>query len=157
VGVHSPDLRNASISSKVEVEQCFWEDLTGYPTEKNAEMLRRIILASSNQGDLVLDAFSGSGTTLAVAEELERQWIAIDNSPLAIETIVHRLANGTEAMGDFVNSNGTQIKQESLLNTGRVLHSGLDLYFEISSDLQNISEAIIKEWHTKLNFQANIW
>lgn len=130
--------------------------ITGYPTEKNPEMLKRIILASSNKGDLVLDAFSGSGTTIAVAEELERRWIAIDNSPLAIETTIHRLARGTEAMGDFVNSNQIQIKQESPLDTNRVLRSGLDLYFEISSDLQNISEALVEEWHSKLNFQANL-
>ncbi len=94
--------------------------ITGYPTEKNSEMLKRIILASSNKGDIVLDAFSGSGTTITVAEELERQWVAIDSSLLAIETTVHRLAKGTEAMGDFVNSNG-QVKQESLLNTSRLL------------------------------------
>jgi adenine-specific DNA-methyltransferase len=131
--------------------------ITGYPTEKNSEMLRRIILASSNKGDLVLDAFAGSGTTVAIAEELERQWIAIDNSPLAIETIVHRLARGTEMMGDFVNSNENQIKQESLLDTNRVLRSGLDLYFEMASDLQRIPEASIQEWHSKLNFQANLW
>jgi adenine-specific DNA-methyltransferase len=131
--------------------------ITGYPTEKNSEMLKRIILASSNKGDLVLDAFSGSGTTVAVAEELGRQWVAIDNSLLAIETTVHRLAQGTEAMGDFVNNNGIQVKQECLLDISRVLRSGLDLYFEISSDLQSIPEASIKEWHSQLNFQANLW
>lgn len=130
--------------------------ITGYPTEKNSEMLKRIILASSNKGDLVLDAFSGSGTTVAVAEELERQWVAIDNSLLAIETTVHRLAKGTEAMGDFVNNNGTQVKQEALLDTNRVLHGGLDLYFDLSSDLQSILETSIKEWHSKLSFQANL-
>jgi len=131
--------------------------ITGYPTEKNSEMLKRIILASSNKNDLVLDAFSGSGTTIAIAEELGRQWIAIDNSPLAIETTIHRLARGTEPMGDFVNSNGTQIKQEALLNSNRVLRSGLDVYFEISPELQNISEALVEEWNSKLNFQANLW
>jgi len=131
--------------------------ITGYPTEKNSEMLKRITLASSNKNDLVLDAFSGSGTTIAIAEELGRQWIAIDNSPLAIETTIHRLARGTEAMGDFVNSNGTQIKQEALLDTNRVLRSGLDVYFEISPELQNISEALVEEWNSKLNFQANLW
>ena len=129
--------------------------ITGYPTEKNSEMLRRIILASSNKGDLVLDAFSGSGTTVAVAEELERQWIAIDNSPLAIETTVHRLAKGTEAMGDFVNTND-QIKQEFLIDTGRVLRSGLDLSFEISSELPSISKVLVKEWNSQLNFRANL-
>ncbi|BAT53236.1 DNA methylase N-4/N-6 domain protein [Nostoc sp. NIES-3756] len=131
--------------------------ITGYPTEKNPEMLKRIILASSNKGDLVLDAFSGSGTTIAVAEELERQWIAIDNSPLAIETTIHRLAKGTEAMGDFVNAHQPQIKQESLLDINRVLHTGLDVYIEISPDLPNISPALIEEWNSKLNFQANLW
>ncbi|MFM9160917.1 MAG: DNA methyltransferase, partial [Dolichospermum sp.] len=43
--------------------------ITGYPTEKNSEMIKRIIMASSNLGDIVLDAFAGSGTTLTVAEE----------------------------------------------------------------------------------------
>lgn len=131
--------------------------ITGYPTEKNPEMLRRIILASSNQSDLVLDAFSGSGTTVAVAEELERQWIAIDNSPLAIETIVHRLIRGTKAMGDFVNSYEIQPRQKSLFDTGRVLRTGLDLYFENASDLESISEALVEEWCSQLNFQANLW
>lgn len=131
--------------------------ITGYPTEKNSEMIKRIILASSNKGDLVLDAFSGSGTTAAVSETLERQWIAIDNSPLAIETTVHRLAKGTVAMGDFVNSNGTKIKQETLLDTSRILREGLDVYFEIASDLQEISEVSVREWDSKLNFQANLW
>ena len=131
--------------------------ITGYPTEKNPEMLKRIILASSNKGDLVLDAFVGSGTTVAVAEELERRWIGIDNSPLAIETTVNRLAKGTEAMGDFVNGNGSKPKQESLINTSRILRNGLDLYFEISPDLQDVSEALIEDWNSQLNFQTNLW
>lgn len=131
--------------------------ITGYPTEKNPEMIKRIILASSNKGDLVLDAFSGSGTTAAVSETLERQWIAIDNSPLAIETTVHRLAKGMQAMGDFVNRNETKIKQATLLDTSRILRKGLDVYFEIASDLQEIPEVSIREWDRKLNFQANLW
>jgi adenine-specific DNA-methyltransferase len=131
--------------------------ITGYPTEKNPELLKRIILASSNKGDLVLDAFLGSGTTIAVAEELEREWIGIDNSPLAIDITVHRLANGTEAMGDFVNGNGNTPKQELLINTNRILHSGLDMYFEIASDLKPIPENTVEAWKNKLNFQANLW
>lgn len=76
--------------------------ITGYPTEKNPELLRRIIEASSNPGDLVLDCFAGSGTTLDVASQLGRRWIGIDNSPEAIRTILRRLATGLERMGDFV-------------------------------------------------------
>lgn len=76
--------------------------ITGYPTEKNPQLLARIIQASSNPGDLVLDCFSGSGTTLAVASRLHRNWIGIDNSPEAIKTTLMRFAKGTERMGDFV-------------------------------------------------------
>jgi adenine-specific DNA-methyltransferase len=78
--------------------------ITGYPTEKNPTMLSRIIEASSNPGDLVLDCFSGSGTTLSVASQLKRKWIGIDNSAEAITTTLRRFAIGTERMGDFVNN-----------------------------------------------------
>lgn len=77
-------------------------EITGYPTEKNPELLQRIIEASSNAGDLVMDCFSGSGTTLAVAHILGRRWIGVDNSPEAINTTLQRFFNGTEPMGDFV-------------------------------------------------------
>lgn len=76
--------------------------ITGYPTEKPLEMLKQIILASSNPGDLVLDCFCGSGTTLAAAATLGRKWIGIDKSPEAIRTTLKRLEYGTEPMGDFV-------------------------------------------------------
>lgn len=65
--------------------------ITGYPTEKSPELLKRIIKASSNKGDIVLDCFVGSGTTIAVAEELGRKWIGVDNSKLAIYITLKRL------------------------------------------------------------------
>jgi len=65
--------------------------VTGYPTEKNLSLLHRIIETSSNKGDLVLDCFCGSGTTLLAADMLSREWIGIDNSPLAIDTVIQRL------------------------------------------------------------------
>ncbi|MBI2437304.1 MAG: site-specific DNA-methyltransferase [Lentisphaerae bacterium] len=86
--------------------------VTGYPTEKNPELLRRIIRASSNPGDLVLDCFSGSGTTLCVASELGRRWIGIDNSREAIGITLHRFAKGTEPMGDFVNGRNVKTDEE---------------------------------------------
>lgn len=64
-----------------------------YPTQKPEELLERIIKASSNPWDIVLDAFSGSGTTIAVAEKLWRKWIGIDCWKLAIYTIQNRLMN----------------------------------------------------------------
>jgi adenine-specific DNA-methyltransferase len=85
-------------------------EITGYPTEKNPALLARIIESSSNPGDLVLDCFAGSGTTLAVASQLNRRWIGIDNSVEAISTILRRFAKGLEPMGDFVNKQETQGK-----------------------------------------------
>jgi DNA modification methylase len=63
----------------------------GYPTQKPEALLNRIIRSSSNRGDVVLDPFCGCGTTVAVAEQLKRQWIGIDISPTAIEIMRRRL------------------------------------------------------------------
>jgi len=62
-----------------------------YPTEKNLELLKLLIKTSSNPGDIVLDCFCGSGTTLKAAQELERYWIGIDQSDYAILTALKRL------------------------------------------------------------------
>ncbi len=64
-----------------------------YPSQKPEELLNRIIGVSSNQGDLVLDCFAGSGTTLSVAEKMGRRWIGVDCGKLAIYTIQKRLLN----------------------------------------------------------------
>ncbi len=62
-----------------------------YPTEKNKELLRTIIKTSTNPGQMVFDCFCGSGTTLVAANELERYWIGIDDSEVAIQTVIKRL------------------------------------------------------------------
>ncbi|MDR1939766.1 MAG: site-specific DNA-methyltransferase [Clostridiales bacterium] len=69
------------------------QDSTGYPTQKPEELLKRIILTSTKEDDLVMDFFAGSGTTLAVAERLNRRWIGVDIGKLAIYTIQKRLIN----------------------------------------------------------------
>lgn len=63
----------------------------GYPTQKPEALLERILSASSNEGDIVLDPFCGCGTTIAVAERLHRRWIGIDVTHLAITLMVRRL------------------------------------------------------------------
>jgi hypothetical protein len=65
----------------------------GYPTQKPEALLDRIIRASSNVGEIVLDPFCGCGTAIAVAERLKRKWIGIDITHLAITLIRHRLQN----------------------------------------------------------------
>jgi len=64
-----------------------------YPTQKPEALLERIIKASSNDGDIVMDFFAGSGTTLAVAEKLNRKWIGCDCGKLSIYTIQKRILN----------------------------------------------------------------
>ena len=63
----------------------------GYPTQKPEALLERIIKASSNEGDLVLDPFCGCGTTIAVAERLKRRWIGIDITWLSVDLMERRL------------------------------------------------------------------
>ncbi len=63
----------------------------GYPTQKPEALLERIINASSNEGDVVLDPFCGCGTAVVAAERLNRQWVGIDITHLAISLIRHRL------------------------------------------------------------------
>lgn len=63
----------------------------GYPTQKPASLLERILRASSNEGDLILDPFCGCGTAVVVAERLHRRWIGIDITHLAIMLMRHRL------------------------------------------------------------------
>ncbi len=88
----------------------------GYPTQKPEALLERIIKVASNKGDIVLDAFAGSGTTLAVAEKLNRRWIGIDCGKLAIYTIQKRMLNLREEIGN----KGNQLKSKAftLYNAG---------------------------------------
>ena len=76
------DINNLSAQAKERL---------GYPTQKPEALLERIINASSNEGDVVLDPFCGCGTAIAAAERLNRNWIGIDVTHIAITLIRHRL------------------------------------------------------------------
>ncbi|MFZ1816077.1 MAG: DNA methyltransferase [Rhizobiaceae bacterium] len=76
------------------------QERLGYPTQKPVALLERIINASSNPGDVVLDPFCGCGTTVHAAQKLGRQWIGIDVTHLAISLIERRL---TDAFGKDIN------------------------------------------------------
>jgi len=78
------------------------KEVLGYPTQKPEALLERIIKASSNKGDVVLDAFCGCGTTVAVAQRLGRRWIGVDISPTAIKIMQRRL-EGRLGMIEGVN------------------------------------------------------
>jgi DNA modification methylase len=63
----------------------------GYPTQKPEALLKRILQATTDPGDWVLDAFSGSGTTAAVAQKMGRKWMVCDSNPVAVQTLSARL------------------------------------------------------------------
>ena len=63
------------------------QERLGYPTQKPIALLERIIQASSNEGDIVLDPFCGCGTAVAAAEKLKRQWVGIDITHLSISLL----------------------------------------------------------------------
>lgn len=72
---------------------------TDYPTQKPEALIERVLRASSNEGDIILDCFVGSGTTPAVAEKLGRRWIAMDCGKLAIYTMQKRMFSLTSGVG----------------------------------------------------------
>lgn len=114
--------------------------ITGYPTEKNLDMLKMIVSASSNVGDLVIDPFCGSGTTLEAAALMGRQWIGIDRSFEAARKALERLRTGTAPMGDFVatglegkSMERSMIHRFSFLADARLLSSDGDELNQLAS------------------------
>lgn len=90
----NPRLKNYADGHKGKKMQDIWEykDPSNplYPTEKNKKMLKMIIQQSSKKSSIILDCFAGSGSTLLAAQELNRKWIGIDSSEVAIKTISKR-------------------------------------------------------------------
>ena len=88
---------------------------TGYPTQKPIELYKRFITASSNEGDLVLDPFCGCGTTCVSAEELNRHWIGIDLTYLAIGAVRQRLEELFPQIQNSITLIGTPENEEQAL------------------------------------------
>jgi len=108
--------------------QDIWSDISpigpgaaerlGYPTQKPLALLERIVQASSNEGDLVLDPFCGCGTTVDAAQKLGRRWIGIDITHIAINLIRHRLQ---DAYGEEINETYEVIGEPTSVPDARVL------------------------------------
>ena len=100
-----PRLKRYLDEAKGMPVQSIWSDIRplinfgkeglGYPTQKPLALLDRILQSSSNENDIVLDAFCGCGTALVAAEKLKRQWIGIDISPTACRVMAKRLKKDT--------------------------------------------------------------
>jgi site-specific DNA-methyltransferase (adenine-specific)/adenine-specific DNA-methyltransferase len=106
-------------------------EITSYPTQKPEKLIERIIKSSSNEDDLVLDAFAGSGTTLAVAEKLGRRWIGIDCGKLSIYMMQKRLLNLKSEIGN----KGKALKPKPFT----LYHAGL-------YDFSKLKQLPLEEW-----------
>ena len=91
-GIPLEDTWNCSAPDKLHsiMIESFSREKLGYPTQKPVALLQRIIRASSNEGDLVLDPFCGCGTTMVAAIRENRRWAGIDVSPFAVYHVIHK-------------------------------------------------------------------
>lgn len=122
---------------------------TGYPTEKNYEMLKMIVCASSNPGDIVLDCFAGSGTTLGAAFECGRKWIGVDKSLESIRAILKRFTSGLDIYGDYVNT-PSECKQITLEPDEKCPFS-IYVTDELKSELKHLCGIGIKLENVKIS------
>lgn len=118
--------------------------ITGYPTEKNLDMLKMIVSASSEPGDLVLDPFCGSGTTLHAARDLGRRWIGMDQSITAAKSTIKRMNSGMEKMGDYVTRKNKEpatgsLFENEIIKTKLLIDSHNDNLNEIIKKIRSIS------------------
>lgn len=127
-----------------DIVESYWTDINpvnpvaiermDYPTQKPEELLKRIIEASTNPDDIVLDFFGGSGTTAAVAEKMGRKWIACDIGKFSFYTIQKRLLN-IQGSKDLDSDNGKKYKKEAktfiTVNTG---HYDLQKVFALKKE-----------------------
>lgn len=98
-----------------------YAQLTGYPTENSETLLERVIQTSTIEGDIVLDFFSGSGTTAAVAEKLNRKWITCDIGKLSFYTVQKRILNikKSKSIENPKRNYSKQAKSFLTVNTGQ--------------------------------------
>src|SRR2546423_271444 len=119
----------------------------GYPTQKPEGLLQRIIEASSNEGDLVLDAYCGCGTTTTVAQRLKRRWVGIDITYQSISLVLRRLeqAFGKKVL-DYITLDGIPRDVESAVALAHKKDDRLRKEFEKWAVLTyTINRAIIND------------
>ncbi|SDX97405.1 site-specific DNA-methyltransferase [Roseicitreum antarcticum] len=120
--------------------------ITGYPTEKNLAMVKMIVGASSDEGDLVVDPFCGSGTTLHAARDLKRRYLGIDASFSAAKATIRRMRHGLERMGDYVNKHEKKAESPPLPSANRQEEQACgfvvdsQLFDAYPQEIQDISE-----------------
>ena len=131
------DVWNASELDRMDSIQIvsFSGEKVGYPTQKNESLVARVVRASSNPGDVVLDCFVGSGTTAVVAEKLGRRWLACDASPLAVHATRKRLLAIPGAAPFVLQSAGPRVAPSAADRklAARAVVDGRDCAIELAS------------------------
>lgn len=138
-----PQYKKYLSDSKGKTISNLWQDIQNvsgeYPTQKPEELVKRIIETSSGNGDIIADFFCGSGTTLAVAEKLNRKWIGADLGKFAIHTARKRL---TEVQRQL-KKEGKDYRAFEILNIGkyeRQYYAGINPGLSDSQKQQQISK-----------------
>jgi len=109
-------------------------EITKYPTQKPESLIHRIIQASSNEGEIVLDAFIGSGTTASISGKMGRKWIGIDCGRLAIYTSQKRLIENNESKREFTLYNA------GIYDNSKILELDFDHYKSFVTKLFGVRE-----------------
>jgi DNA modification methylase len=116
----------------------------GYPTQKPEALLEVVLRASSRPGDLVLDLFCGSGTTLAVAERLGRRWVGVDSGPLAVETARRRLcAQGARPFLHLEAGGGERLWALGATPTARYHALALEAWGALPAPLRGLQRLLV--------------
>lgn len=136
-GAKYPEFKQYVHELKGRPIENIWDDINmlnamsserlGYDTQKPEALLERIIKAGSNEGDLVLDSFCGSGTTAATAEKLKRRWITCDLGRFAIHTARKRLLGIKEVKPFIVQNLGKYERQQWMMAEYGLNHDGKGL------------------------------
>ena len=111
----------------------FSDEKTGYPTQKNENLINRIIKASTKRNDIVFDFFAGSGTTATVAEKLGRKWIVCDIGKLSFYTMQKRLLNISKSK-NLESSKKKYYKNAKTFITVNTGYYDLQKVFELKQD-----------------------
>jgi site-specific DNA-methyltransferase (adenine-specific) len=126
----------------------------GYPTQKPEALLERIIRASSNEGDTVLDPFCGCGTTIAAAQKLNRRWIGIDITHLAIGLIKDRLR---DMFGQEIEKNYNVIGEPKDVHSAETLAATDRIQFQCWAIHLTIGRTIEPKWGADGGIDWRLW
>jgi len=132
----------------------------GYPTQKPEALLERIIKASSNEGDLVADFFCGCGTTIAVAEKLNRNWLGVDISHLAIKLIKKRLVDKietTEIRNEYSKTIEIKGFPQDIASAKALAREDYDIQKEDITEAKKIEDKKLEKKKTKGRVRFQEW